>query len=103
PCCRKALPGQCFAGNEKFDVLWQGRKIAGAAQRRTRSGLLIQGSVQPPPIKVARADWEKAMCNVAQSGWGVSWEDFEPSEALGIRIAELAAKTYSQAAYNRRR
>src|ERR1700757_4205711 len=28
-CCRTALPGQCFAGFEKFDVLWHGLKIAG--------------------------------------------------------------------------
>ena len=37
------LPGQCFAGYQKFDVLWHGQKIAGAAQRRNKLGLLIQG------------------------------------------------------------
>lgn len=103
PCCRKALPGQCFEGNEKFDVLWRGRKIAGAAQRRTRNGLLIQGSVQPPPISIARADWEQAMCETAHSIYGVSWTDFAPGASLSLRITELAAKTFSQAAYNRRR
>src|ERR1019366_1216223 len=49
PCCQKSLPGQCFVGHEKFDLLWHGKKIAGAAQRRNKLGLLIQGSVQPPP------------------------------------------------------
>src|SRR5947199_45832 len=52
PCCRKELPGQCFLGMEQFDILWQGKKIAGAPQRRNRQGLLIQGSVQPPPRPV---------------------------------------------------
>lgn len=103
PCCRKALPGQCFVGCEKFDVLWEGRKIAGAAQRRTRNGLLIQGSVQPPPINIARADWERAMCETARSNYGISWLDFVPEAPLSQRIIELAGKTYSQAAYNRRR
>jgi lipoyl(octanoyl) transferase len=42
-------PGLCFVGAERNDLLWHGRKIAGAAQRRNRSGLLIQGSIQPPP------------------------------------------------------
>lgn len=51
PCCRKEIPGQCFAGHEKSDLLWHGRKIAGAAQRRTKTGLLIQGSVQPRPAR----------------------------------------------------
>ena len=39
-------PGQCFLGAEENDILFKGFKIAGAAQRRTREGLLIQGSVQ---------------------------------------------------------
>src|SRR5436190_705135 len=42
----KTGPGQCFAGFERFDLLYRGRKIAGAAQRRTRLGLIIQGSVK---------------------------------------------------------
>lgn len=36
----------CFANAVTADVLLQGRKIAGAAQRRTRAGLLHQGSIQ---------------------------------------------------------
>jgi lipoate-protein ligase A len=101
--CRKALPGQCFAGHEKFDVLWQGKKIAGAAQRRTRDGLLIQGSVQPPPIKIPRADWELAMGEAAVGGQRISWTDFKPDAALQQRADELAAKVFSRDEYNRRR
>ena len=36
----------CFANPVRADVMIDGRKIAGAAQRRTRSGLLQQGSIQ---------------------------------------------------------
>jgi lipoate-protein ligase A len=36
----------CFANPVRADVLINGRKIAGAAQRRTRRGLLQQGSIQ---------------------------------------------------------
>jgi lipoate-protein ligase A len=102
-CCRKGLPGQCFVGHEKSDVLWHDRKIAGAAQRRTRNGLLIQGSVQPPPIKINRVDWEQAMCDAAQYTYGISWADFEPDAILSHRVAELARKTYAQPEYNCRR
>jgi lipoate-protein ligase A len=35
----------CFASPVRYDVLYNGRKIAGAAQRRTRRGLLHQGSI----------------------------------------------------------
>jgi lipoyl(octanoyl) transferase len=102
-CCVKALPGQCFAGYEKFDALWHGRKIAGAAQRRTRNGLLIQGSIQPPPINISRADWERAMCEVAQKEQNILWENFIAAAALTQRVNDLAAKTYSTVEYNRRR
>jgi lipoate-protein ligase A len=36
----------CFANPVHADVMIDGRKIAGAAQRRTRRGLLHQGSIQ---------------------------------------------------------
>ncbi len=102
-CCRKALPGQCFVGHEKFDVLWQGQKIAGAAQRRTRNGLLIQGSVQPPTKRIARSDWQNALCAVAQAGFGVRWTEWEPDASLGRLTDELVRQKYSQPAYNKKR
>lgn len=40
----------CFANPVRADVMVDGRKIAGAAQRRTRRGLLQQGSIQGLPI-----------------------------------------------------
>jgi lipoate-protein ligase A len=36
----------CFANPVRADVIMDGRKIAGAAQRRNRRGLLQQGSIQ---------------------------------------------------------
>jgi hypothetical protein len=103
PCSRPSQPGQCFAGHEKSDVLWHGRKIAGAAQRRNRNGLLIQGSVQPPPINIARAGWEQAMCDVAGLTAGVHWEELKLPTDLEMRAAELTAKIYSQPSHNCRR
>lgn len=38
--------GECFANPVRADVMVTGRKVAGAAQRRTRAGLLHQGSIQ---------------------------------------------------------
>ena len=101
--CRKEIAGQCFAGHEKFDVLWGGRKIAGAAQRRTKTGLLIQGSVQPQPSGVTGTDWQKAMKEFARREWGVEWVDFPMTPALEEQIRKLSEKKYSQADYNERR
>jgi len=38
--------GECFASPVQYDLVADGRKIAGAAQRRTRWGLLHQGSIR---------------------------------------------------------
>jgi len=44
---QRAVPTNvCFANPVSADVMVNGRKVAGAAQRRTRSGLLHQGSIQ---------------------------------------------------------
>jgi len=103
PAVSKTQPGQCFQGHEMFDLLWRGRKIAGAAQRRTRDGLLIQGSVQAPELSFARADWERAMCDTARDERGASWSAFKPDAPLSERALSLARTKYSQAAYNRKR
>jgi len=103
PCCRHDAPGQCFVGAEKFDVLWQGRKIAGAAQRRNRSGLLIQGSVQPPPLRLRREDWEQAMTAAATREWSVAWSPLELSEAFRESIRRLCEAKYSRDEFNQRR
>jgi len=99
PCCKKSAPGQCFVGHEKFDLLWHGQKVAGAAQRRNKLGLLIQGSVQPPPLQLNRQDLEIAMRAVG----GGEWTEFVPDSALFARADELTAQKYSQRDYLQRR
>jgi lipoyl(octanoyl) transferase len=100
---QKEMPGQCFIGAEKDDVLWHGRKIAGAAQRRTRGGLLIQGSVQPPPIGLERDQWETAMRGVAETSFSVEWQPMPANNNLEDLTNELRITKYGQASYNRKR
>jgi lipoate-protein ligase A len=102
PACLKAQAGQCFRGYEKFDLLWRGQKIAGAALRRTRDGLLIQGSVQPPP-SVSGEAWQDAMCHVASARYAARWAKLEPDTPLKEQAQELARRRYSQPAYNQKR
>jgi lipoate-protein ligase A len=99
----KAHAGQCFVGHEKFDLLWRGQKIAGAAQRRTRDGLLIQGSVQPPLPAPRRPAWQQAMAAAAHERHAVTWEAFPPTPSLTEHAQALAAEKYSRAAYNEKR
>jgi len=90
--CRRPKPGECFEGHELHDLLWNGKKIAGAAQRRNRHGLLIQGSVQPTD-DWSKQDWRNFL------NQGCSQLEDMPDD----RARELAAAKYSEAEYNRKR
>ena len=100
-----SLPGhgQCFVGAEQFDVLLAGAKIAGAAQRRTRNGLLIQGSVQPPISAPPRRLWQQAVCDLAGENWGVVWSTLPPDAALVERATALTRAKYALPAHNQSR
>src|SRR5581483_3463919 len=42
----------CMAKPTKYDVMWEGKKVAGAAQKKTKKGFLHQGTIaliMPPP------------------------------------------------------
>jgi lipoyl(octanoyl) transferase len=72
-------PGICFNRAELHDVVHtqSGAKIAGAAQKRNKHGLLFQGSI-----------WRPA----AAAGGEVSWERFEEqfASALGEALGHVA-------------
>jgi lipoyl(octanoyl) transferase len=99
----EASPGRCFAGAEKFDLLWNGKKLAGAAQRRTRNGLLVQGSIQPQGIPCGRDAWENAMTECTAILHEISWIPLERSTAFEERAQALALSKYSMESYNQRR
>ncbi len=99
PCPNPTGPGQCFVGWEESDLLRGETKLAGAAQRRNRSGLLIQGSLQPVPADVAREEFFGAMRSVATRRWEASWEPL-PDGEWNRRAAELAESKYARAEHN---
>lgn len=103
PCCDSRGAGQCFVGAEKYDLLWQGRKLAGAAQRRNRYGLLIQGSVQPVPPELRREDWEAALRTVGSESSLIRWEGLTLDADLAARTEALVAQKYSSATYHQKR
>lgn len=102
-CCAKELPGQCFAGPEKFDLLRDGGKIAGAAQRRTRDGLLIQGSIQRQPPSLSRGQWERSLQETATVAWGTGWGEFSGAPEWKRCADALHAGRYSQDSFHRKR
>ena len=102
PECDPAGPGQCFVGAEKSDLLYQGQKMAGASQRRSKRGLLIQGSIQPVAPEWDRTTWESSLRATGTILHRIEWCGFNP-ESRQERAHHLADSTYTRDTYNRKR
>jgi lipoyl(octanoyl) transferase len=80
----------CFANPVRNDVVLAGRKIAGAAQRRTRRGFLHQGSIQIPNLPASfRARFASRLASQ------IEWTDIPT--ATNERAAQLVAEKYGSA------
>ncbi len=53
PPADSSQPNSCFERPVLHDLITSGTKVAGGAQRRTRFGLLHQGSIRPDPVRAA--------------------------------------------------
>lgn len=92
--CGQAAPPQgiCFTRAERYDVInpCTGAKIAGAAQKRNKRGLLFQGSVEKGAIgTVDWADFEGRFTAALAGALGVEatetpWPDLSEDEVSGL-------------------
>ncbi|HEX4140748.1 MAG TPA: biotin/lipoate A/B protein ligase family protein [Candidatus Methylacidiphilales bacterium] len=92
----------CFAKPVKFDIVAPTGKLSGAAQRRTREGLLHQGSILlPDPARNAdlRAGFAKAFAARLE----LFVEPGELTTEESTRAAELERERYATDAWNRSR
>ncbi len=88
--------GHCFANPVRADVLSNGRKVAGAAQRRTRRGLLQQGSIQGIQLANKFADqFANELCSECYHR--------TLDERLIARAREIADEKYGAASWLQRR
>lgn len=86
----------CFANAVRADVLSEGRKIAGAAHRRTRAGLLHQGSIQRSDLPGRfRDDLARILCERS--------ERKTASPEVLARASRIAETKYSAVEWLKRR
>ena len=86
----------CFANPVRADVMIDGCKIAGAAQRRTRRGLLQQGSIQ-------RVDFGNGLADGFAQALSANCSERKINEQVLDRARELAHRKYGSDAWLRRR
>jgi lipoate-protein ligase A len=87
--------GDCYDNPVAYDLMLDGQKVGGGAQRKTKSGLLHQGTVKSIGNPWGASEWARA--------FGLGGIRLEPL-ALGPDIKEeigvLAHGKYSQRAWN---
>ena len=92
---------QCFVSPSRFDLVApSGSKYAGAAQRRTRSGILHQGSIK---LEAAGGSWERLCSELLESlksKFSVEYTLWQPPQQLIDEATRLAAEKYASEKWN---
>jgi len=94
----------CFTNPTKYDILLNNNKISGSAQRRTKTGILHQGSIhfgEPlpmPKLMLAKALYDGFIKNLNLKL--ITWTPEKETIQLGQKLVE---ERYSTDAWNRRR
>jgi lipoyl(octanoyl) transferase len=86
----------CFEKAVKFDLKLRGEKIAGAAIRRNRQGLLLQGSIQHLELPVQFG-------LMLAGALGDRVDTFVLSDLMIEQVGQIAKKKYGAAEWNSRR
>jgi len=86
---------ECFQNPVRGDVVAGGKKLAGAAQRRTKWGLLHQGSIA---ANVTAEGLVRGFSRILS----VAWEDHQPTNTEFALAEKLAREKYATDAWNRR-
>ena len=85
----------CFQNPVHGDVMADGKKLAGAAQRRTKWGMLHQGSIAATvTAEILRRGFSEIL--------GVEFESYKPGAAERTLAGKLAREKYATDAWNRR-
>jgi len=92
---------QCFTTPTRYDVVAAGKKYAGAAQRRTKTGILHQGSIDLKIIECDKKLLTKKLLRAFEKQFNMQFIDFKPSSALLKLAAELAKKKYATENWNK--
>lgn len=114
----KSQPFLCFQRREEFDLVFNGAKVVGSAQRRTKFGVVQHGSVlwsrsfaAPELWGVQELAGVKISPEVAAQEWsnllgqrlGISWSSAELPHCVLEKATELAESKYGSGTWNDRR
>jgi len=104
---KERMKMQCFTSPAKFDISSRqgssNSKVAGAAQRRTKLGILHQGSIVFDKIKDKKTLLIKNIIEAFESELNTRFDEFTPNRNFFIRAEKLADEKYSRDSWNKMR
>lgn len=92
----------CFQKPVRFDIVAAGHKLSGAAQRRTREGLLHQGSILLPNPE-RNSDLRHVFANAFTTRLELTMTPDELTAEEAARTSDLERERYATDAWNRMR
>lgn len=94
----------CFVTPTKYDLLSGTRKIAGSAQRRSREGMLHQGSIEMEGIDILSVgSLRQALPDGFKKVFGCQFNSFSPSDELMNLATKISNEKYSTSTWNNKR
>ena len=85
---------ECFQQPVRGDVVADGRKLAGGAQRRTKSGMLHQGSIDAKiPIEQLKRGFQETL--------GIVFEEYSLTDSDCAAAEKLVVEKYAADTWNR--
>ena len=94
----------CFTTPTRYDLLADDRKIAGSAQRRTKAGMLHQGSIECEGIDFLNSESLRRTLPMGfEKVIPASFENYSPYKLIEKRAEELCEEKYATVKWNERR
>ncbi len=94
---------KCFVTPTKYDVICENRKMAGAAQRRTRNGILHQGSISMDVSGGNRNRLSEELIKGFAAEFNVEFEDFIVSPVFLTEAENLSSAKFANDEWNKSR
>jgi len=98
---------KCFSAPVRFDITATEKdpngkisKIAGAAQRRTKFGILHQGSIVIENIDKYQKELQDGMIKIFENKMNIAFTNFMPSSQFLINAEQLSSEKYSTEKWN---
>jgi lipoate-protein ligase A len=92
---------QCFITPTRYDVIGDGKKYAGSAQRRTRNGILHQGSISQSAANNDNNLLTKQLVNGFEQELKVKFSPYKVRPDFLAEAQVLADNKYSSEAWNK--